>query len=34
MRMEHIELSEDALEYKKFLADMDEIRSSIQSTCV
>ncbi|XP_065861662.1 kinesin-like protein KIN-14Q isoform X2 [Euphorbia lathyris] len=32
MKMEHIKLSQEALEYKKCLADMDEMRSSIQST--
>ncbi|KAJ9183076.1 hypothetical protein P3X46_006987 [Hevea brasiliensis] len=32
MKMDHIKLSEEALAYKKCLADMDEMRSTIQST--
>lgn len=33
MKMDHIKLSEEALAYKKCIEDMNEVRSTIQSTC-
>ncbi|KAF2314472.1 hypothetical protein GH714_026798 [Hevea brasiliensis] len=32
MKMEHLKLSEEAMAYKKYLVDMNEMRSTIQST--